>query len=506
MRGLRESSFDGTEAADPPAVTAGITLTAEQKRSVKVLIVDDEETICDSCHAVLEQEGYSVRSCSRASEAEGILRQAQMDIVLLDLYMPGLSGRSLMRTALEARPDAVVIVITGKPSLASSVEVLRDGAWDYLPKPFSAAHIQLLVGRAAHLVMVARESGRAPATSGSADTSGVVVPLGESPAFVSVVQLARRVAATDASVFLVGESGTGKEMLAQLIHRSSRRRSRQLVALNCAAMPETLLESEMFGHVRGAFTGALRDKPGLMEVANGGTLFLDEITEMATQTQAKLLRAIQDGVVRRVGSTQTDAVVNVRFIAATNSDPHEAVAQKRLREDLYYRLRVVPIYLPPLRERLEDIPILARHFLSTFWHRHRDRSEPPPVLTEDFIRYLQRRPWPGNVRELQNVIEHAIVLAEGGGAIDVSNLPNGDGQLYDAPVLEGSTDFELFTSRRYHSARERAVAKFEKEYLTWALRQAEGNVSEAARVAGVHRATLYRLLEKHDLTKSAVLS
>jgi transcriptional regulator with PAS, ATPase and Fis domain len=213
--------------------------------------------------------------------------------------------------------------------------------------------------------------------------------LGESPAFKQVVALARRVAPTDASVFLTGESGTGKELVAQFIHRMSRRKSRDMVAVNCAALPEPLLESEMFGHVKGAFTGATRDKAGLMEVANGGTLFLDELTEMSPMTQAKLLRVVQDGVLRRVGSSKTDIVVNVRFISATNKDPVQAVEDGRLREDLYYRLGVVPIRIPPLRERPEDIPVIARHFLTAYWLRHGHGSSDAPGLTDDAVRQLQ---------------------------------------------------------------------------------------------------------------------
>src|SRR3989442_1181689 len=219
------------------------------------------------------------------------------------------------------------------------------------------------------------------------------------------IELARRVATTDASVFITGESGVGKEQIAQFIHLHSRRSSRPLVAINCAALPEALLESEMFGHVKGAFTGAVRDKPGLLEMANGGTLFLDELIEMSKPIQAKLLRVIQDGVVRRVGSERTDAVVNVRFIACTNCNPEEALRSGQLREDLYYRLRVVPIHVPPLRDRPDDIALLANHFLAYYWHRHRD-SEALPRLSETGIRELRSRPWKGNVRELQNVVEH----------------------------------------------------------------------------------------------------
>jgi DNA-binding NtrC family response regulator len=480
-----------------------ILLSPEQRKSVKVLVVDDEDTILDSSVSVLEHEGYHVRGVDRGSEADGYLREGSADIILLDLYMSGVSGTELLRTALKARPDAIVIVITGRPSVESSVQALRDGAWDYLPKPFSATQLRVLVGRAAHTVIVSRESRAA--TPQATDSVEDRILLGESPAFKQVVALARRVAPTDASVFLTGESGTGKELVAQFIHRMSRRKSRDMVAVNCAALPEPLLESEMFGHVKGAFTGATRDKAGLMEVANGGTLFLDELTEMSPMTQAKLLRVVQDGVLRRVGSSKTDVVVNVRFISATNKDPVQAVEDGRLREDLYYRLGVVPIRIPPLRERPEDIPVIARHFLTAYWLRHGHGSGDAPGLTDEAVRQLQAWPWKGNVRELQNVIEHAIVLADGRDIIDVADLPQvGSGQGWDA-LLEGPALGSGIATGGYHETRTRVIARFEKEYLSRILHETEGNVSEAARLAGVNRATLYRLLERHGLTKRDVI-
>jgi len=257
--------------------------------------------------------------------------------------------------------------------------------------------------------------------------------------------LARKVARTDASVFISGESGTGKELIAEFIHQHSRRSSRQMVAINCAALPETLLESEMFGHRKGAFTGAIRDKPGLLETANGGTMFLDEVTEMSKPIQAKLLRVIQDGVVRRVGSESIDAIVNVRFVAATNRNPQDAVDQGILREDLYYRLRVVPIPIPPLRERQEDIPLLANHFLRHYWGRHRGPGNPLPDLAPGALRALAGHTWPGNVRELQNVIEHAVVLVEPGSTIEAGELPfiSGDGSTPPITQTQVSGGFSI---------------------------------------------------------------
>src|SRR5262245_55431144 len=264
--------------------------------------------------------------------------------------------------------------------------------------------------------------------------SDKIALIGISPLFRQAVELARKVAGTDASVFISGESGTGKEVIAQFIHQYSRRAHKAIVPINCAALPEGLLESELFGHRKGAFTGADRDKPGLLETANGGTLFLDELTEMSMPLQAKLLRVIQDGVVRRVGSEQVDAVVDVRFISATNRDPQDAVDEGVLRSDLFYRLRVVPITLPPLRKRQEDIPLLANHFLSHYWRHHRQTPDRTPKLSDGALAFLRSRPWKGNVRELQNVIEHVAVLVDPDHMIEPDDIP-----IYDdgSPASEG---------------------------------------------------------------------
>jgi DNA-binding NtrC family response regulator len=409
---------------------------------------------------------------------------------------------ALLRAALATNRDTLVIVMTGNPSVDSSVEALRQGAFDYLPKPFSATHLQILMGRAVHTLLVAHETRDQQTDLERHQTpSGKITLLGTAPAFRRAVELARKVAPTDASVFITGESGSGKEMIAQFIHHNSRRSSRPFVAVNCAALPEGLLESEMFGHRKGAFTGAVRDKPGLLEAANGGTLFLDELIEMSKPIQAKLLRVIQDGVVRRVGSEATDAIVNVRFIAATNSDPDAVVKAGNLREDLYYRLRVVPIHVPALRERPDDIPMLAEHFLSTYWVRHRSKGAPFPQLTDAAIRALCAYPWRGNVRELQNVIEHLAVIAAPGSPIAAEHL-----QLAGDPApVPGENPASLVSTvleESYHVARDRVIVQFERQYLTWLVNRAGGNMSKAARIAGVDRTTLYRMMERHGLQRS----
>ncbi|HET8650433.1 MAG TPA: sigma-54 dependent transcriptional regulator, partial [Gemmatimonadales bacterium] len=373
------------------------------------------------------------------------------------------------------------------------------GAWDYLPKPFSATHLQVLIGRASHVVMVAREAQdlriQLLKQNGHSDQIALI---GISAPFRKAVELARKVAGTDASVFISGESGTGKEVIAQFIHQNSRRAHRTLMPINCAALPEGLLESELFGHRKGAFTGADRDKPGLLETANGGTLFLDELTEMTMPLQAKLLRVIQDGVVRRVGSESQDAVVDVRFISATNRDPQQAVEQGVLRSDLFYRLRVVPIQLPPLRKRPEDIPLLANHFLTHYWLRHRQMGDRVPRLSEASVAFLRSRPWRGNVRELQNVIEHVAVLAEPDQLIQPNDIP-----LYeDAAEWPSETGVSAAVmDEAYHPAKERVIAQFEKEYLARLVTRAGGNMSKAARLASIDRTTLYRLMDKHEFQR-----
>jgi len=323
--------------------------------------------------------------------------------------------------------------------------------------------------------------------------------LGDSATYRALIDLARRVSATDASVFITGESGSGKELIAQFIHSHGRRASRPLVAVNCAALPEPLLESEMFGHVKGAFTGAVKDKVGLLERANGGTMLLDELIEMPKSIQAKLLRVIQDGVLRRVGSDTTDAVVNVRFIAATNRDPEEAVASGALREDLYYRLHVVPIHVPALRERPDDIPLLAAHFLTHYWARHRGGTEPVPVLSKAAVWALRAHTWPGNVRELHNVIEHAVVLLAPGAEIRPEDIPFTGDSGAEAAIDELAD--EVNPKDTYYEARDRLLAKFDRRFLTRVVLLAGGNLSKAARIAKVDRTTFYRLMDRHGLQR-----
>src|SRR6266496_355351 len=475
--------------------------TGSPPADIRLLIVEDEETLRESCASVLSHDGYNVTTIGVAREAQNLLRHNLFDVVLMDWYMSDIPGAELLPVALAGNPSTRVIAVTGKPTLASSLEAMRSGAWAYLPKPFSAVQLAILVGQAAHATRTARESlHRSRELEQAGENSDKIRILGLAPSFRGAISRARKVAPTDASVLLTGESGSGKELFAQFIHHHSRRSSRPFLAVNCAALPEALLESEMFGHRRGAFTGAIRDKPGLLEAANGGTLFLDELIEMSKPIQAKLLRAIQDGVVRRVGSESANAVVNVRFVAATNRDPEAAVADGLLREDLYFRLRVVPIHVPPLRERPEDIPLLANDFLAHFWRKHRQPNLAPPKLTKGALWALAAQPWGGNVRELQNVIEHAVVLLEPGVDVKPEDLP-----FVTLPnaAHEASLQAEINSDDGgYYAARDRLLAKFDRTFLTRVIVRAGGNLSKAARLAGIDRTTFYRLMERHGLQRN----
>jgi DNA-binding NtrC family response regulator len=463
---------------------------------MRALIVDDDRTLREGCASVLRSEGFTVEVTGRGDEAIDMVRRQRFDIMFVDVYMTPVSGIDVLKTVMATAPSTLVVLMTGNPSVESSIEAMQIGAWDYLSKPYSGTQLQLLLGRAAHTVTSRRQAEDPTRDAGDALGTGSLV--GASPAFRRATDLAKRAAATNAAVMIVGETGTGKEVIAQYIHQNSRRSRRRLVPINCAAIPEQLLESEMFGHRKGAFTGADREKMGLLELANGGTLFLDELSEMSMPLQAKMLRVLQDGIVRRVGSEHEDAVVDVRFVSATNRDPREAIRSKLLREDLYYRLNVVQVVIPPLRERPEDIPLLANHFLRGFWARHRSQKEAVPQFSEDTLDFLVSRPWRGNVRELQNFVEHVTILAQPGSKIQIHQLPL-DQEVDLSSAISGLAATP--SSDAYHVAKEQVLATFEKTYVTRLVARASGNMSRAARLASVDRTTLYRLLERHGFRR-----
>ena len=476
-----------------------LALPIEERASIRLLIVENDRRLREGLVAAVRLDGYSAIALDCGSQALEALKRAEFDIVLTDLNIAPVSGLDVLRAARRAKRDTIVIVITANPSVSSSIEALRAGAWDYLPKPFSATHLQVLLGRAAHAVLQTRAVRQLRAEVHRLTAHGEQIALvGTSAPMRQAIELARKVALTETSVFLVGESGTGKELFAHFIHENSRRAGQPFIAVNCAAIPAPLLESEMFGHRRGAFTGAERDKQGLLESAHGGTMFLDELSEMPLELQAKLLRVLQDGVVRRVGSERPDAVVDVRFISAMNRDPQQAVVARTLREDLLYRLRVFPIRIPPLRERSEDIPLLATHFLADAWIRHRVAGTAVPRLTPRSLQLLRAQPWRGNVRELRNVIEHVAVLAEAGQDIEPDQLPVAQHASTDPLELEvlDSTDV---LSEAFHTAKDRLITEFERAYLRRLVETTGGNLSRAARIASIDRTTLYRLMEKHSI-------
>lgn len=460
---------------------------------LSVLFVDDEELLVRSCARIMEHEGYTVLSASGAQDALELIRRDRPDIVFTDLVLPDLDGMSLLREIKRIDPQALVIMITGFATVDSSIEAIKAGAYDYIPKPFTATQLRILLGRAANQVRLARDNERLRGQLREHYSLENVI--GISAPMQRLFELVLKVARTDASVFIAGESGTGKELIAQAIHLKSHRAEEAFVAVNCAAFPENLLESELFGYEKGAFTGAAAQKRGLVEQASGGTFFLDEIADMSLDLQAKLLRVLQERRIRRVGG-EVEIPVDIRVIAATNREPDEAVASGALRQDLYFRLNVVPVNVPPLCERRDDIPLLARHFLRRYAERYkRDDGASPLQLSADAIRALMAYSWPGNVRELQNLMERLVSLAPPGQEITAAALREESvvGAKRAAPALAPSTDDP------YHEAKNKAVEAFERAYLQALLTKNRGNISQAARQARIDRKTIHRLLNKYDL-------
>lgn len=492
---------DDLDDADAPL------LGPEERASLRILVIDDEQSILESCQSVLTADGYQCEVERKAEEALHRIKSQPYDIVLIDQSMPQVHGLDILAEVRQRSPSTIAIMMTGHATTEASIRAMDAGAWEYMPKPFTATQLLILIGRASYNLL------RQRTLSDSSRREGVLVDgrvriLGVSKPMRQAVEVARKVAKTDASVFITGDSGTGKELIAQYIHSESRRSRKTFIAINCAALPGELLESEMFGHCRGAFTGAIRDKPGLLEVADQGTFFLDELGEMPMHLQAKLLRVLQDGVIRRVGSEKEDAVVDVRFISATNRQPEVAIREGALRQDLYFRLRVVPIHLPTLRERAEDVPVLVKHFIDHFWRRHQLPGAVPPRFSPEALEVLVRHPWPGNVRELQNVIEHLVVLSEANETIDCERLSILDDGLVattGGDGASGSVGGMIDFNAPFHEAKDALVGRFEREYLAQVIARTQGNMSEAARQAGIDRTTLYRLMDKHELSKDAFI-
>jgi len=441
----------------------------------RILVVDDQRNMRVTTAIVLRQAGYEVAEADGGAAALERITAEPFDVVLTDLRMGDVDGMEVLRGALEISPSVQVIVMTAYGSIESAVEAVRRGAYDYLSKPFQSEELRVRVEKALER---RRLLGEVSLLAGDFRRRyGLENVVGRSPALREVLDRAIRVASTDATVLLTGESGTGKELVARAIHASSRRSDRPFVPVNCAAITETLLESELFGHARGSFTGAIRARRGLFEEASGGTLFIDEISETTPGFQAKLLRALQEGEIRRVGES-TSVKVDVRIIAATNQDLRRAISEKRFREDLFYRLNVVPLRIPALRERREDIPLLARHFLE----RNVRRSGGTKRWTVDALAHLLEHDWPGNVRELENVVAQAAALSEGP-EIRVADVAFGVDALGRRPGGEGVSLAE-------------AVEAAERRAIEAALARCAGDHGRVARELSISATTLWRKMKR----------
>jgi len=454
--------------------------------TARVLVVEDEKAIQLALKGLLSREGYEVEQADTGEQAVARLRERAFDLVLTDLALGrGLSGLDLLKTAKEQRPETAVVMITAHGSEKIAVEAMKAGADDYVPKPFDNDEIRLVVRRALDRHRLERENRLL--LEQIHRSTGFHNLVGSGPAMRRVFEMIQKVAETDLTVLVRGESGTGKELVAQAVHERSPRRNRPFVAVNCAAINRELVESELFGHEKGAFTGADARRMGRFEAASGGTIFLDEIGDMAPETQAKVLRVLQERTLERVGGTSS-VEVDVRVVAATHRDLQRLVREGRFREDLYYRLKVVEIELPPLRDRSEDIPALADRFLATLAER---LGRAPRELSPEALARLVRHAWPGNVRELQNVLEQAAVLATG------ETLGPDDLQLDGAPA-PGGGDAAL-DALPFADAKRRAVEGFERSYLLRALRAHGGNVSRTAQAVGMVRQSLQQKIRELDL-------
>ena len=417
--------------------------------SRNILIVEDEETLRESIKRIFVKEGYTVDGAESAEKALSLLETGMYDVILTDIILPGMDGIEMLTRVREQVPDQIIIVVTAYASLDTSIKALRAGAYDYIMKPIIHEEIKQVVRNAlrqkslqAENVLLKREIGK------DYDFSSII---GESPALKAILDEVRKVTDTRSSVLLLGETGTGKELFARVIHHNSSRRNMPFVPINCSAIPENLLETELFGHVRGAFTGAVATKKGILEEAEGGTVFLDEIGDMSLPLQAKLLRVIEDQVIRPVGSTK-GTKIDIRLITATNQDLRVAVHENTFREDLYYRINVISLQLPPLRDRQEDIRSLVRHYLEKYTREMgKQVKDIAPAALDVMANYL----WPGNVRELQNVVERAILIADGD-IITPECLPEGikgDGTFQEA-VFDKKLTIEDYTKtfiKRYQS-------------------------------------------------------
>ena len=457
----------------------------------RVLTVDDEQVVCESIRRVLTEEGYEVATSTSSKAGLDLLRKEPFDLLLLDIKMPEMDGIEMLKAARDISPETEVLIVTGYATIETAVEAIKLGAFDYLEKPVSPPQLLVAVARALerkHLVDLTR---RLRTELESRHRIGNVIC--SSAPMRKVMQLVSRVAPTNSTVLISGETGTGKDIIARAIHYNSARKDGPLVVADCASLAESLLESELFGHVRGAFTGAVKDRKGLAEAARGGTLFLDEISTVSPQIQGSLLRLLQEREIRPVGSDKAVSV-DVRLIAATNRDLQELVDEGTFREDLFYRLSVFTIRLPGLRERREEIPLLAHHFVQRF---SEEFGKPIDSITPRAMSVLEAHDWPGNVRELEHAMERAVLLADGR-TIDVDAIP-APGEQPGAVWADVPDDAATLAERK-QELRSSAVERIERLFVIKALRKAGWNVSQAARDVGMARPNLHALMRKHDIS------
>lgn len=446
--------------------------SANLKAELDLLVVDDDQETRSDLVSLFRRRGHRVADCGSGEEALEVVKQQSFDVAIVDMIMPGLSGLELLKLLKQSGSECEIIMLTGEGTVESAVEAMKLGAREYLTKPISIAELERLVRKAHETGQLRKQNEQLKAALKRHQKSPAIV--GQSPAMQEVFRMIDRLGPTDKPVLIQGESGTGKELVARALHQSSKLAENPLVVINCAALPATLLESELFGHEKGAFTGAAAAKPGLFEVADGGTLFIDEIGELAGELQAKLLRVLEDGSLRRLGSVR-ERRVHVRLLAATNRDLGQEVMAGRFREDLYYRINVLTVTLPPLRQRRGDLQLLVNHFASDEWQ-----------IDDDVMPLLERYQWPGNVRQLQNAIERAKVLADDD-SISIRNLPpEVVGTLSGSPAsAPPAADIDLESLVRMH---------VEATY-----RRHQKNKAKTARSLGIGRRTLYRLIEKYGI-------
>jgi two-component system nitrogen regulation response regulator NtrX len=449
----------------------------------RILVVDDEQGIRNILAQLFEYEDHEVRSAPGAGEAIQVFGEFRPDVTFMDVKMARMDGLEALSRIREIDSTAVVVMISGHGNIETAIDATRRGAFDFLEKPLDADRLMLVLRNALSQQGLIAENAR---LRGEVESRHQIV--GRSFALRQVLDRAEKVGPTDARVLITGENGTGKELIARAVHRLSPREGKPFVEVNCAAIPTELIESELFGHMKGSFTGAFEDRVGKFELADGGTLFLDEVGDMSLTAQAKVLRALQEGIITRVGGAKP-IKVDVRVLAATNKNLEEEIKEGRFREDLYYRLNVIPLHLPPLRERREDIGMLVTHFVQS---ASRDGNLKPRELTQEAMDKLQRMDWPGNVRELRNTVERLLILSSGGaiGGDDVDLLVGGQAR-------GAGLSSDLLSCQTFAEFKEAA----ERAFIIQKLRENDWNVSETARILDMPRSNLYKKIERYDLVR-----